>query len=150
MLGGCYAIPRKLLAEVGGWIRLPGYAGSQEEAMSFLLLRQNVPIYVHLGASVQHEFRRRPPRVQPWDGFLANIVAGYFLTFSEDTYLKLWKPVLRGGTILSWDQREVRLNIPDSVFALVETDEMRAYRDGLRARFRVSDEEFLGKKWVVE
>jgi len=131
MMGACYVIRRDVLMRMGGWIGLPGYLGSQELAMSILAARHNVPITVDTSLESWHQFREDnelPYRPAP-DLFLLNMAATYRLLFDDPAWAM-------------WRKRLAQL-MPESILRSAESPELLDYGQKLRARFVVSDKEFM-------
>ena len=143
MMGAFYAVPRDILESMGGWIGLPGQWGMDEEAMSVLAARHNIPIHAHTGIQTWHWFRDPPQRPYdfPVDRYLVNVAAMYRLLFDDPAW-GMFKARLRRFT---WDTGYT--SIGDDLMLEIEDPAVAAYGEQLRSRFAVNDLDFLMSPW---
>jgi len=142
MMGAAYVIERARLNRMGGWIGLPGYLGSQELCMSMLAARHRVPITVDAGVETWHHFRNDaelpyPPAHDLW---LLNMACAYRLLFGDAAWA-VWRRRLAVGWVAK--EGEAPRPIPESILREAERPDLLRYGEALRARFVVSDEEFM-------
>jgi glycosyltransferase involved in cell wall biosynthesis len=144
MLGAFYAVPRDVLNRMGGWIKLPGYLGEQELAMSILATKCKVPIFLHTEVNVHHQFRTKEeaPYDMDFTDYVVNIPALYRILFEDSTWESMWRPRLQKFRRLDqgqWIDMSISKNILDSV----DTADIVEYGELLKKNMVLNDLDFF-------
>jgi len=145
MMGAFYFIRRDVLERIGGWVWLPGHWGMDEEAMTVLVLKHNLPITAHTDIQTWHLFRGQGEKPVPvpyplaYDKYQLNIAAMYRLLFEDSTWANM-RGVLGSLTIDG-----VHRPIPQYILDDCEEPSLVAYGRAIRERCLLSDEELFEK-----
>lgn len=142
MMGAWYLTHKDTLKRMGGWPRLMGKWGMDEEAVSIIAARCNIPIWYVPTANPWHDFSERTVSMTE---ALLSIVSLYRLCFGDDLYTR-WRDRLHQP--FSWDGRIVE--IPEWVFEKVETAAYAQYAETVRAGFTVPELTWLLDQWPAE
>ena len=128
MMGACYVAQRAVWDRLGGWLVLPRQYGLDEEAMSLLAAKHNIPIICATMFHVEHHFRSVGETPYPPDpnGYFVNLATLYRLLF-EDAAYQAFKPALR------------RFGCGDDAFAVAESPAWMEYGTRLRGTCPKSD-----------
>lgn len=140
MMGACYVWRTDQLEAMGGWVRMPGFWGMDEEAMSILCAKHNVPIYALTLVENWHDFVRPQPFHVPGDHYVANIAAVYALLFERPVWDKM-RERLSAGFVL--DGAHLRLS-PEWAETL-DGPEWQEYGRALRERCALDDAAFFNQ-----
>jgi len=136
-MGACYCFPTDILAQLGGWLYLPGLRGWDEEAMSILALKHGLTILADTGVQSYHEFREQPgdpksPKCEyavPAYDFYLNLAFAYRIVF-EDALWTTMQPALRS------------FGVPRKCLREAERDG-KEYGERVKERCKLNDLEFL-------
>ena len=145
LMGAGYIACATALDKMGGWPALAGWIGWDEEAVSIIAHRVGVPITYVPGFKTWHDFRgaaHRNREYQPrYDRYQVSLASLYRICFDDAHWAQFRRHL---GTVLKLDATDVP--IPEHVLAEVESDEMLAYGESVRARFQQTDDKFL-REW---
>lgn len=139
IMGAFYVIPREVLEDLGGWIALPGLWGMDEEAMSILAIKHDIPITAVTTVQTWHWFRepKDVPYANPSSRYLVNVAAMYRLLFDDPA----WEMFKKRLVSFRWD--DIPMSISGNLIREVESSALVEYGKELRARCRLTDDEFF-------
>ena len=122
MMGASYTIERARLLDAGGWVALPGFAGSQEMNQALNLQRQGIPIIcaLDLAASNWHQFRDAPCAPVPFAGYQLNLCLAHRTFWSDETWRERWKPALLARKFVSHNKAKTPWRMRPEVVDLAE------------------------------
>jgi glycosyltransferase involved in cell wall biosynthesis len=145
IMGGFYFARRDLLESIGGWPALPGFALWEEEFWALYCRTAGIPVFYLPTVKHYHEWNTDHPGdarddfplkafETPEDRVLVNLAAVYRLLCDDDGWVQ-WRQFLADGFDFDGGAGVIRVEIPEWLLAEVETPEMRAYGETIRATF---------------
>ena len=134
--GSVYAMSRDVYERLGGWPKLPGIYGGDEEALSLQCWFAGVPIRVELSHSCFHRYRKSTDRFPYSFGKTDRAQNAHFIhaAFFPETYADFWRPVL-----------EQYFGRDDRFVAPLQKPEFRSLRNQIISIAVRSEAEFFGE-----